>query len=63
MQASAEATMQTTIPGVIACGMDVHKDKIDVCVRIGDGSADGKVTIRTFSTMRKTLFELREWLV
>jgi transposase len=55
--------MQTTIPGAIACGMDVHKDKIDVCVRIGDGSADGNVIIKTFSTMRKSLFELRDWLI
>ena len=63
MQGSAEATMQTTIPGVIACGMDVHKDKIDVCVRIGDGSPDGKVIIHSFSTMRKTLYGLRDWLI
>jgi transposase len=63
MQGTAEGTMQTTIPGVIACGMDVHKDKIDVCVRTGDGSADGDVIIKTFSTMRKTLFELRDWLI
>ncbi|MCL1919019.1 MAG: IS110 family transposase [Peptococcaceae bacterium] len=65
MQAKTEEeqeTMQTTIPGVIACGMDVHKDKIDACVRIGDGSADGKVIIQTFSTMRKALYELRDWL-
>ena len=63
MQGTVDGTMQTTIPGVIACGMDVHKDKIDVCVRAGDGSPDGNVIIRTFSTMRKTLFELRDWLV
>ena len=63
MQATAEETMQTTIPGVTACGLDVHKDKIDACVRIGDGSAEGKVIIRTFSAMRKALFELRDWLV
>jgi len=63
MQAADEGTMQTTIPGVIACGMDVHKDKIDVCVRTGDGGADGEVVIRTFSTMRKALFELRDWLI
>ena len=63
MQATAEATMQTTIPGIIACGLDVHKDKIDACVRIGDGSAEGRVIIKTFNTMRKSLFELRDWLV
>ena len=63
MQEAAEGTMQTTIPGIIACGMDVHKDKIDVCVRIGDGSAEGNVMIKTFATMRKTLFELRDWLI
>jgi transposase len=58
-----EETMRTTIPGVIACGMDVHKEKIDVCVRIGDGSEDGEVIERSFSTMRKALFELRDWLI
>jgi transposase len=30
---------------------------------MGDGSADGNVMIRTFSTMRKVLFELRDWLI
>ena len=63
MQEIPNGTMQTTIPGVIACGMDIHKDKIDACVRIGDGSAEGNVIIKTFSTMRKTLFELRDWLI
>jgi transposase len=63
MQQKAETSMQTTIPGVIACGMDVHKEKIDACIRIGDGSADGNVIIKTFSTMRKSLFELRDWLI
>jgi transposase len=63
MQEAVEGTMQTTIPGIIACGMDIHKDKIDACVRIGDGSADGEVIIRTFSTMRKSLYELRDWLI
>jgi transposase len=63
MQRTTDGTMQTTIPGVIACGMDVHRDKIDTCVRIGDGSADGNVVIKTFSTMRKALFELRDWLI
>jgi len=58
-----EGTMRTTIPGVISCGMDVHKDKIDVCVRIGDGSEDGELIERTFSTMRKALLELRDWLI
>jgi transposase len=43
--------------------MDIHKDKIDACVRIGDGSEDGEDIIRTFSTMRKSLFELRDWLI
>jgi len=63
MQGTAEGTMQTTIPGVVSCGLDVHKDKIDACVRIGDGSPEGTVIIQTFSTMRKALFELRDWLV
>jgi transposase len=63
MRKKAEETMQTTIPGVIACGMDVHRDKIDVCVRVGDGSAEGNVIFKTFSTMRRALFELRDWLI
>ena len=63
MQGTVEGTMQTTIPGVIACGLDVHRDKIDACVRVGDGSAEGHVIIKTFSTMRKVLFELRDWLI
>jgi len=63
MHRADEGTMQTTIPGVIACGMDIHRDKIDACVRIGDGSADGNVMIKTFSTMRKSLFELRDWII
>jgi len=56
-------TLRTTIPGVISCGMDVHKDHIDVCIRIGDGSEDGVLHERSFSTMRKDLFELRDWLI
>lgn len=60
---TVSATMQTTIPGVIACGMDVHKNKIDACIRIGDGSAQGQVIIRTFPTMRKSLYDLRDWLL
>lgn len=60
---TASATMQTTIPGVTACGMDIHKDKIDACIRIGDGSAEGEVIIRTFPTMRKSLYDLRGWLL
>ena len=63
MQGTVEGTMQTTIPGVIACGLDVHKDKIDACVRMGDGSPEGNVVIKTFSAMRKALFELRDWLI
>jgi transposase len=55
--------MQTTIPGVVSCGLDIHKDKIDACVRVGDGSEEGNVFIKTFSTMRKALFELRDWLI
>jgi len=63
MQGTAAETMQTTIPGVIACGLDVHKDKIDACVRIGDGSPEGEVLYRTFGTMRRALYEMRDWLL
>lgn len=43
--------------------MDIHKNKIDACIRIGDGSAEGEVIIRTFPTMRKSLYDLRDWLL
>lgn len=60
---TADSNMQTTIPGMTAYGMDVHKDKIDACIRIGDGSAEGEVILRTFPTMRKSLYDLRSWLL
>jgi transposase len=45
-----------------ACGLDVHEALVVACVLIGDGPRPSK-TIRTFSTMRRDLLALREWLV
>ena len=42
-----------------SCGLDVHKDKIEACV-IDEG---GRKHQRTFDTMRKSLYALRDWIV
>lgn len=44
---------------VPSCGLDVHKDMIEACV-IGE---DGERNKRTFSTMRASLYELRDWIL
>lgn len=42
-----------------ACGLDVHKDKIEACV-IG---VDGEKHQKTFDTMRMSLYALRDWIL
>ncbi len=42
-------------------GLDVHKDTVVACVRIEVGGKISRET-RTFGTLTKELFELREWL-
>ena len=42
-----------------SCGLDVHKDKIEACVITLDGERHQK----TFDTMRKTLYTLRDWIL
>ena len=42
-----------------ACGLDVHKDVIEACVYDKDGNG----VLKTFSTMRRELFGLRDWLL
>ena len=44
---------------VPACGLDVHKDVIEAAVI----DAEGNFVQRTFDTMRKSLYELRAWLI
>ena len=43
---------------VPACGLDVHKDMIEAAVVTEDGMHQ-----KTFGTMRKTLYELRDWIL
>ena len=42
-----------------ACGLDIHKDIIEATV-IDEG---GKVHQKTFDTMRRTLYAIREWIM
>ena len=56
MTATAMGLPAIKIP---SCGLDVHKDKIDACVI----NAEGKKEIKTFETVRKSLYELRDWIV
>ena len=44
---------------VPACGMDIHKDVIEACVIDKKGVRHQK----TFDTMRRTLYELKEWIL
>ena len=47
----------------VTCGLDVHKDKIDACILINEGTVEGKAILKTFSTMRGALIELRDWIL
>jgi transposase len=50
-------------PDLISCaGMDVHKEKVDVCIAHGPLDKTPKFEIRTFSTMTSDLEDLRIWL-
>lgn len=42
-------------------GLDVHKDTVVACVRLGRGAQTKRET-RTFSTVTKDLLRLRDWL-
>jgi transposase len=52
-------TVETEAIHVPACGLDIHKDVIEACV-IGE---DGGIFQRTFDTMRKSLYALRDWIL
>ena len=50
-------------PVLISCaGMDVHEEKVDVCIAHGALDKTPKFEIRTFSTMTSNLEELKLWL-
>ena len=51
-------TIETEVINIPACGLDVHKDKIEACV-IGE---DGGIHQKVFDTMRKSLYALRDWI-
>ena len=46
----------------VTCGLDVHKDKIDACILINDGTEEGNAVFKVFSTMRGSLIELVSWI-
>ena len=54
MQEAATGTATGTMPvqtmANVTCGLDVHKDKIDACIRINDGTQDGTTVHKVFST-------------
>jgi transposase len=44
---------------VPSCGLDVHKDMIEACII----DAEGRKQKKTFDTMRKTLYALKDWIL
>ncbi len=50
-------------PVLLSCaGMDVHEEKVDVCIVHGSFDKPPKFEIRTFSTMTSDLEDLKIWL-
>lgn len=47
----------------ICCGLDVHKETVVACLLNGDFEKKPESTIRTFSTLREGLEELKAWLI
>lgn len=47
----------------ICCGLDVHKETVVACLLKGDIDQKPEAIIRTFSTLREGLEELKAWLV
>ncbi len=47
----------------ICCGLDVHKETVVVCLLKGDVEKKPETLIRTFSTLREGLEELKAWLI
>jgi len=54
-----EQTVEFEALHVPSCGLDVHKDMIEACVI----DAEGNKQRRTFNTMRKTLYALKDWIL
>ncbi|MBF0345131.1 MAG: hypothetical protein HQL06_12995 [Nitrospirae bacterium] len=47
-----------SIVNPICCGIDVHKEKLSVCLNIG-----GEDKIREFGPFTPDLMDLRDWLI
>jgi len=63
MQATEKDVMPVMVTATTTCGLDIHRDKIDACIRINDGTLDGKLFEKTFNTARGALIELRNWIL
>jgi len=42
-----------------SCGLDIHKDIIEACIIDEDGNRH----LKTFDTMRRTLYDLKAWII
>lgn len=47
----------------IACGLDIHKDTIEACILVVNGTGEPEAIREPFTTMRGDLMRLRDWLV
>lgn len=47
----------------IACGLDIHKDKIVACILQGPIGQPTTSEIRTFSTLVPDMYKLRNWII
>lgn len=46
----------------ISCGLDIHKDTIEACILVDNGSQEPTIIRETFTTLRGDLIRLRFWL-
>ena len=46
-----------------SCGLDVHQATVVACLLVGAADKKPRKEVRTFSTMRRDLVVLREWLL
>jgi transposase len=46
----------------ISCGLDVHKDVIEACILISNGTGEPERVAETFTAMRGDLYRLKDWL-
>jgi len=63
MQGFKKDVMPVVVTANTTCGLDIHKDKIDACIRINDGTLDGVIYEKSFNAARGALLELRDWIL